>query len=240
MRQRLVSVISACAGIALVCPHALAQPLIDNLGEKTRAATVLGTVKPDVLWATQSFSSPTRYTLVSIQTILGNAVDGPDAIAELRSGDAPTGPALVSFAIPALAEASLEIVTLAPNAPITIEPDTLYWLVLGPATIGSFEWAYANGNNYAGTGALGSYGYSNDFGVTWPAFGNKNPYQVRINVSPITCDADFNSDGVANSQDFFDFLTAFFALDPSADFNHDAFINSQDFFDFLAAFFAGC
>ncbi len=26
----------------------------------------------------------------------------------------------------------------------------------------------------------------------------------------------------------------------AADFNHDTFINSQDFFDFLAAFFAGC
>jgi fibronectin-binding autotransporter adhesin len=54
------------------------------------------------------------------------------------------------------------------------------------------------------------------------------------------CSADFNSDGVANSQDFFDYLTAFFAGAPSADFNHNAVVNSQDFFDFLAAFFAGC
>jgi len=37
---------------------------------------------------------------------------------------------------------------------------------------------------------------------------------------------------------FFDFLTAFFALD--ADFNGDGATNSQDFFDFLAAFLAGC
>ena len=27
---------------------------------------------------------------------------------------------------------------------------------------------------------------------------------------------------------------------PPADVNHDALVNSQDFFDFLAAFFAGC
>jgi hypothetical protein len=54
------------------------------------------------------------------------------------------------------------------------------------------------------------------------------------------CAADFNADGVANSQDFFDFLEAFFAgLDP-ADFNGDDAINSQDFFDFLTAFFKGC
>jgi uncharacterized membrane protein len=54
------------------------------------------------------------------------------------------------------------------------------------------------------------------------------------------CPADFNHSGAVNSQDFFDFLSAYFALDPSADFNHSGAIDSQDFFDFLAAFAAGC
>jgi hypothetical protein len=54
------------------------------------------------------------------------------------------------------------------------------------------------------------------------------------------CAADFNNDELVNSQDFFDFLTAFFATAPNADFNGDMVINSQDFFDFLTAFFAGC
>ncbi len=58
--------------------------------------------------------------------------------------------------------------------------------------------------------------------------------------TPSACAADFNNDGVLNSQDYFDFLTAFFTAGPSADFNNDGAINSQDFFDFLAMFFAGC
>jgi len=54
------------------------------------------------------------------------------------------------------------------------------------------------------------------------------------------CSADLNLDGAVNSQDFFDFVTAYLATNPDADFNNDSFINSQDFFDFLNAFFAGC
>jgi hypothetical protein len=54
------------------------------------------------------------------------------------------------------------------------------------------------------------------------------------------CRADFNNDHALNSQDFFDFLQAFFTADPRADFNSDGPVNSQDFFDFLTAFFAGC
>jgi len=55
-----------------------------------------------------------------------------------------------------------------------------------------------------------------------------------------SCASDYNYDGVSNTQDFFDYLSDFFAASPTADFSHDGFVNSQDFFDFLTAFFAGC
>jgi hypothetical protein len=78
--------------------------------------------------------------------------------------------------------------------------------------------------------------------ATW-ADGYSAPRLLVDNLtltSGTTCPADFNGDDTVNSQDFFDFLTAFFASAPESDFNGDDVVNSQDFFDFLTAFFAGC
>jgi hypothetical protein len=80
------------------------------------------------------------------------------------------------------------------------------------------------------------YGYIDEVRISNVAL---QPSEFLFAGGPV-CLADFNNDSFVNSQDFFDFLAAFFGLLPSADFNNDTFINSQDFFDFLAAFFAGC
>jgi len=105
--------------------------------------------------------------------------------------------------------------------------------------------AILNGANAEASGAIlsrpgVSYVASARFTISPPM----DSYRIGISVigtppNP-TCPADFNADGLLNSQDFFDFLVAFFASAPDADFNADGFVNSQDFFDFVAAFFAGC
>jgi hypothetical protein len=63
---------------------------------------------------------------------------------------------------------------------------------------------------------------------------------ATFTIGGTPCPADVNADGAVNSQDFFDFLGAFFAADPSADFNADGVLDSQDFFDFVGAFFTPC
>ena len=74
--------------------------------------------------------------------------------------------------------------------------------------------------------------------TTVPAFGTPQAF-VRIGGEE-ECRADFNMDGLVNSQDFFAFLSAFFDGATAADYNGDAVIDSRDFFGFVAAFFTAC
>jgi len=76
-------------------------------------------------------------------------------------------------------------------------------------------------------------------GLALHAYHSSGAPELRLTIEP-ACRADFNADGVVNSQDFFGFLSAFFAQDAAADFNADGDVGSPDFFEFLAVFFRGC
>jgi len=66
-----------------------------------------------------------------------------------------------------------------------------------------------------------------------------DPNSVAVIGVPVPgCAADWDHNGVVNSQDFFQFIADFF--NGNADFNHSGTTTSQDFFDFLSAFFTPC
>jgi hypothetical protein len=69
------------------------------------------------------------------------------------------------------------------------------------------------------------------------------PCRLTVEGGGASCPCDMDGSGAVTSQDFFDYLVAFFGGAPGADMNGDGTVNSQDFFDFLACFFTrppGC
>ncbi|MGE3106800.1 MAG: GC-type dockerin domain-anchored protein [Phycisphaerales bacterium] len=136
-------------------------------------------------------------------------------------------------------------------------PPGTYWLDWQYTTVNPAEEAFsppattpgsrnqpgANARQFriAGSATAGIWANAVDLGKPSLAPDLAQDFPFIINgLAGAPCAADFNADGAVNSQDFFDFLSAFFVLAPQADVNHDTFVNSQDYFDFLSAFFVGC
>jgi hypothetical protein len=238
---RIVCASVFAGGVGALASVTSAQPLIDNLDQPTRAATVLGVEAPNAIWAAQGFSTPRRVQLDSIDVLIGESPDGADAVAELRVGDDPSGPAIVRFTVPAIPAAGLDVATLVPDSNPILQPGKKYWLVMGTATTGWFGWAYAMGNSYSGEGAILEYRYSEDAGATWGAAGSDDPYQFRVNVTTVcACPADFDGTGFVDTDDFTAFVLAFEAGTDDADFDGTGFVDTDDFTAFVLAFEAGC
>jgi hypothetical protein len=234
---------------------AAADPLLDNLDQPIRGVTILGSTDPDRLWAAQSFGTPTRVILDSIEILLGEATFDADAVFELHSGIDPTGPLVATFTVPAMIDTGVEITMLVPDTAVLLDPNELYWLVLGCASTGSFGWAYAEGNDFTGTGYFGSYNYSSDSGATWANFGGDNPYHMRVTVSPPpACVADVDDgsgtgtpDGGVGIEDLLYYLSVYDLGTTSADVDDgtgtgtpDGGVGIEDLLYYLSRYDAGC
>lgn len=66
------------------------------------------------------------------------------------------------------------------------------------------------------------------------------PQLIVTFTPPPPCIADFNGVGGVTVQDIFDFLFAWFSVDPRADVNGQGGVTVQDVFDFLSAWFTNC
>ena len=96
----------------------------------------------------------------------------------------------------------------------------------------------AAGTYFLALGAGGSVMGPANFSASNNTLNSGTPRLV-LNLGTV-CRADFDGNNAVSVQDIFDFLNAWFALDPRADFNGMNGITPQDIFDFLNAWFAGC
>ncbi|MFN7021925.1 MAG: GC-type dockerin domain-anchored protein [Phycisphaerales bacterium] len=82
--------------------------------------------------------------------------------------------------------------------------------------------------------------------VTLGLFKGSSPGSITLSGLPtpggaFSCPADFDGSGGAPTvQDIFDFVDAYFTVNPAADFNRDGSVTLQDIFEFLTAYFTPC
>lgn len=142
------------------------------------------------LWAAQSFETDAQsYSLSSVRLLVGNELSTAAAFAELRAslptGEMDASPAglLDTLVVPDLT-GPRALRSFLPSAPIPLTPATRYYLLLGAAGPGSFEWSYAEGNGQMGPGTLAQYQYTFDGGGLWSNFGSENPFHTEVRALP--------------------------------------------------------
>ena len=172
----------------LVWGQARATALVDNLAQPTRDVTKIDSA----LWAAQSFiTDAAAHRLDGIDILAGRRLGDPVQYAALYSDNGSGPDALLSTFSIAIGSGPVALTSLLPAVQLVLAPATAYWLVIGASDLGSLGWAYAEGNAFSGTGSFGSYGYSNDLGVSWSAFGTDNPYQMAVDVSAVPEPSDW-------------------------------------------------
>lgn len=206
--------IVASALLAACAVAALADVVVTNLAEPFRATTEIGN-NPNPAsppsgallwsWAAQSFTTDaTSHSLTRIDIIGGDAVTDPVIVAELRADAAGQIGALITTLTTSDFSGPPAARTLTPLLPVTLDPSTTFWVVLGSEAPGdgTLGWSYADSNNSVGTGVIAQYADSQDSGMTW-AYGTDFPYFIQVVAEPgaAPCAADFNGDGMVNGAD---------------------------------------
>lgn len=188
----------------------VADVIVSNLAEPLRASTPIGNNPNPVpppddgpwYWGAQSFvTDEVSYRLVSAEVMVGGGSTNPApiVIAELWSDDQGTLGTLITTLTPPDVSGGISPQSMLPESPVTLEPNTAYWVLLGVQNPGegTFFWSYANSNEDIGPGVLFWYGAAPDSGVTW-LYGTDFPYFLQVNG---TSSADEDDDGVDDVDD---------------------------------------
>jgi hypothetical protein len=185
--------------------------LVSNFSEPLRDASGIGNNPNPTIpdgggpwaWAAQSFvNDGALNALTTVELMVGDgSVDpAPVVVAQIRSDDnGAIGEQIATLASPTM-DGPLSTRLFTPDVGVILQPGATYWVVVGSEAPGdgTFYFAYADSNQYEGTGAISTWADSSDSGADWN-YGTDFPYFLQVSVIP--ADADADGDGVLDIDD---------------------------------------
>jgi hypothetical protein len=187
-----------CAAVPLLCSTACGSILVSNLDEPYRAATPIANPQ---YWGAQSFVVDAQpYSLSWIEAFVGEAIDNPTAVAELRRADengqidqTPAG--LLTTFVPPDVTGPASARVFSPASQVSLQPSTTYWFIMGNSGSGVFDWGYAQNHLWSGPGALGNFADSSSAGKQWTYGDNSFPYFIQVNANELGQQWNLDGDG---------------------------------------------
>ena len=192
---RILRLLPVCAALATASSHANTV-LVSTLGEPDRIGTDGSPIANPQYWAAQEFRTDgDSHLLSSIQAWVGDGLNAPVVVAELRAATAsgeidltPSG-LIDTFAAPGVSGAR-SARSFAPLSLDMLAPNTSYWFELGVAPgPGTFNWMYIETSTYTGIGSIpvvNSVADSSDGGATFVYHDlASRPYKFQVNVSSV-------------------------------------------------------
>jgi hypothetical protein len=183
------SLAALALGVAVPQAHAVpAATLVDNLSATSVGTNAFGSPSGtgDTDWLAQSFTTTaTDYILSSVTALIGNSNQaitgnyifsiyddsGSGGVPGVNLGD------ILSNPVASLTLSSSPITTTASPLPLTLSPNTTYFLVLHTSGVNdTLDWYTAS--NGSGTGFPTNFTSSSDGGASWNTVDNTGPDQM--------------------------------------------------------------
>lgn len=171
-----ISVTTALGTATSAASLVLVPTIINNLAEPIDANS---TSLPDAAWAGQSFvNDGIMRSLVSISLVIANG-DAASSVSIHNVGAGNTvGAQIAVFGAPTYISGNA--FRFEPTTPVTLNPNTRYWIIMKSSDGGGTDYSYTLTMNYTGTGSIPAT-------LTWAScdpdacsYGNEGPYYLAV------------------------------------------------------------
>ena len=167
------------------------------------------------------------HELSTVALLLAGTVDALPVVMLHEDGGMRPGELLGSLMPLAAPPATLMPLAFEPPQPLTLQPASVYWLVLN-TDAGALEWAWSEDDTGTGPGFEHDWArVAHDSGLWWNHARYGLLHHIVVDADTAACPGDTNNDGMVGAEDLLMVLGDWGGTGPG-DVNDDGLINVED------------